>query len=98
MCINPEQGKLLDMLLALLMKERKLGQLNLLPMPLDLLVPYLIPLPLVLLLYIRLLLSFHLDMLLGQLWMDSPEGGSTGSARAAATGSTVYASRSRSGE
>jgi len=61
MCINPEQGKILDMLLALLM----LGQLYLLPMSLDLLVPDLIPLPLVLLLYIRLLLSIHLDMLLG---------------------------------
>ena len=61
MCINPEQGKILDMLLALLM----LGKLYLLPMSLDLLVPDIIPLPLVLLLYIRLLLSLHLDMLLG---------------------------------
>jgi hypothetical protein len=48
MCINPEQGKILDMLLALLM----LGQLSLLPMSLDLLVPDLIPLPLVLLDYL----------------------------------------------
>jgi hypothetical protein len=55
MCINPEQGQLLDMLLALLM----LGPLSLLPMSLDLLVPDLIPLPLV------PLLSLHLDMLLG---------------------------------